>query len=578
MQPAGSKPAAASASKKRARASKVKLEEDHLDSEILTGLNEERERKLKEADEALFPDVIPLRSMRVYGQLVKPISSNACDAPGCARDNDKTMLKCSGFRCNRQFHGECFENVLKSMYESDLSDVAELKINELNLMPSPKAIICPDCDYYGSSICLLQYFEECADQRAEYGSSRDYVLSMLAKTEGENCSDDDDFSKDNADDGDQMNALHAGRTNEENISYPGKYPKSELSLIASFLSAVSKSIPNSRKSKKGPQKNLSTSNKESTNLKEHELRKELEPSVLVGSPIRLYCPIDNSYHIGRIIDWRRATNLNRSIDEASQFWGEGEVPFFIEYLVVFRAGENGRKRTVQQWMVLEEHALAVGLSLIWMSNTERENKWPREIIPLDKRKKDDFSPGQILLRTSLEMVPVRKFICEEECSSGNYYAICYVFGPSGHRNVNLEHDAVEFFDSSFENERLQPKNHEVAVSVAMAASEYQERQRVMKWHKLHLDQHFHPHAMSLLDSENLPLLCAEGDADYPKPCPLSGRGVDRLWIADLMEQQLSNGKFRTKDSIAAIQCKPVKSKQKAIQALILQRKAFASKS
>eukprot|EP00814_Leptocylindrus_danicus_P015941 CAMPEP_0116017428 /NCGR_PEP_ID=MMETSP0321-20121206/8043_1 /TAXON_ID=163516 /ORGANISM="Leptocylindrus danicus var. danicus, Strain B650" /LENGTH=650 /DNA_ID=CAMNT_0003487621 /DNA_START=204 /DNA_END=2156 /DNA_ORIENTATION=- len=586
--PAGSKPpvSATVSSKKRARG-KGKLEEDRHNEEYLeklTDLEDQRERKWKEAGEALFPAVIPLGRERVYGQLVRRISMSKCDAPGCSvmsndDDDESSMLKCCGFKCNRQFHRECFENVLKSMYASDLSDAAELKINELDRMPSPKSIICPDCDYYGSSICLLQYFEECANQRAEYGSSREYVLSRLAKAEEENCSDDDDSSEDDGEDDDQMKIIRERKSNLGEMGYPGKYPKSELSLVASFLDAVnSKTAPNCRKSKKPPQKNSSAANKESTNSKEHKLRKTLHPSVLVGSPIRLYCPIDNSYHVGRIFDWRRAQNLNQSIDVASQYWGEGEVPFLIEYLVIFRAGDNGRKRALQQWMVLEEHALAVGLSLIWMSNVERKNKWPREYIPLEKRKQDGFSPGQILLRTSMELVPVRKFICEEECSVGNYYAICYVFGHGGHRNANLEHDAVDFFYSFFENERLRSQNYEVAASVAMAISEYQERLRVIKWHKLHLDQHFHPQAMSILDSENLSLLCADEEADYPKGCQLSGRGVDRLWIADLMELQAPNNvKFRTKDSIAAIQCKPVKSKHKAMQTLIRQRKASSSK-
>ena len=124
-----------------------------------------------------------------------------------------------------------------------------------------------DCDCYGSSICLLQYFEECANQRADNWSSREYVLSGLAKAEEENCSDDDDSSEEDGEDDGQIKKRER-KINPGEVGYPGKYPKSELSLVASFLDAVnSKTAPNSRKSKKPPHKNLSAANKESTNSK-----------------------------------------------------------------------------------------------------------------------------------------------------------------------------------------------------------------------------------------------------------------------------------------------------------------------
>jgi hypothetical protein len=43
-----------------------------------------------------------------------------------------------------------------------------------------------------------------------------------------------------------------------------------------------------------------------------------------------------------------------------------------EFLVVFPAGLNYRKRTVHEWLILEEHSLAVGTSLVWGQDSIRK--------------------------------------------------------------------------------------------------------------------------------------------------------------------------------------------------------------
>ena len=50
-----------------------------------------------------------------------------------------------------------------------------------------------------------------------------------------------------------------------------------------------------------------TSNKSTTVTDSYPV---LEPSFLVGKQVRLYCPVDNAYHIGRIADWRGADDLS----------------------------------------------------------------------------------------------------------------------------------------------------------------------------------------------------------------------------------------------------------------------------
>jgi len=56
---------------------------------------------------------------------------------------------------------------------------------------------------------------------------------------------------------------------------------------------------------------------------------------------------------------------------------------------------DGRKAAVHQWIVLEEHALSVGIALVrgYLGTLDSDEKW---------------RPGQIMLRTALEMIPVRE--------------------------------------------------------------------------------------------------------------------------------------------------------------------------
>jgi len=79
---------------------------------------------------------------------------------------------------------------------------------------------------------------------------------------------------------------------------------------------------------------------------------------------------------------------------------------------------------LHEWIALEEHALAVGMCLVWGyvgCNAFRAKKKPEKNLKNNissssegsqKRQQDDdeecWRPGQIMLRTALEMVPVRE--------------------------------------------------------------------------------------------------------------------------------------------------------------------------
>jgi hypothetical protein len=195
----------------------------------------------------------------------------------------------------------------------------------LTEVPSGK-YYCLDCSDKGSSAYLEEYFDRHHEYRANFRSSQQFVKYMIEQKLKE---EDDSF-------GVPMSEL-------ERIS--------KLNHDALFFSAryIAKSNP--------------ASTIKGTNWNKRKSPKPIQPDFLLGHCVRLYCPIENQYHSGRIIHWRKATHCD-------QFWSS-EVSN-IEYLVRFPAGKDFRKTSMQQWLILEEHALAIGVSLIWGLNVMRK--------------------------------------------------------------------------------------------------------------------------------------------------------------------------------------------------------------
>lgn len=157
--------------------------------------------------------------------------------------------------------------------------------------------MCIDCDPDGTSSQLERYFDNVWESRSKFASSRDYVVSLFDKGDRIPVSE---FSR--------MDKLH----------------RDAIGTVRNLQAA---SVP------KDP----------------------LGPDFLIGKPLRLYCPDGNSYHNGRIIDWRRATHL-RPISSTSpsnvddfQYGDVSEIAR-CEFLVAFPAGLDFRKRAVHQWV------------------------------------------------------------------------------------------------------------------------------------------------------------------------------------------------------------------------------------
>jgi len=296
-----------------------------------------------------------------------------------------------------------------------------------------------------------------------------------------------------------------------------------------------------------------------------------DPECLIGKPIRLYCPLGNLYHNGRIVDRRKATHTKH-------FWPNEMQD--TEFLVQFPAGVDYRKTTLRQWVLLEEHALAVGITLVWgqVSNKKGILGW---------------RPAQTWLRTSLELHPVRTELSEEQgqicfmhgstrkCKDS--WALCQFLGEDHHALLLLKDEAVDFFSPVFGQLRhLRNFQHPVGgptsvlspissaspgssnaskkqssdhldrarleLSVGLASAEWKEQTRVFEWFFKALEDPVHPRALSLRDEVGMgPIRMEPPHKLEGLLCPnIPPKGLDRLFVMELYK-----GRGLAKDALAA---------------------------
>jgi len=220
-----------------------------------------------------------------------------------------------------------------------------------------------------------------------------------------------------------------------------------------------------------------------------------------------------------------------------------------EYLIRFRSGVEGRGIPVHRWVTLEEHAIAIGVTLVWgcinakkmcydtkhfktsigrdnsqfkekdMTNIGGINKKPCPLINSDESiSRTDINqcwqPAQIMLRSALEMVPVQeinnkhfsaKAVAKERSpnslldigddsncdSSNNFDAIAFFFGESSPTILQLQTMSTNFFSESFQSylgALTVQRDQSLTMSIAMACAEYEEQLRVRRYHNLPIDQ------------------------------------------------------------------------------------------
>ena len=429
-----------------------------------------------------------------------PLSSEQAIKDVCAgclgRENEELVneptVLCDGKKCGREYHLRCC--------------LPPLTLDQIPEGP----YLCIDCDPDGTSSQLEVYFDNIAESRSNFATSREYVESLF----------------------------QGHRT-----------PVSELQRVAELHRDAIATVNNMTAASTTQDKPMGA-------------------DFLIGKPLRLYCPDGNSYHNGRIIDWRRATHLRPIMSSSPQdgrnfFFGEMSEIARCEFLVSFPAGLDFRKRTVHQWMILEEHSLAVGTSLIWCLHACKK----------------DLTPGITWLRTSLELIPVVEMLSEAEgqvhydaskIGRTKTWSLTQIFGEDTHLLLILREEAVDFFSPSL-LERLHKTSifGGVDIPILLAYTEVEEQRRIRRWSRLQLQNAAHDKALTIADQYMLPPLEAK-PPDFskdtitvtlgPRPCPMIRQGLDRMWI---MEQVAC----RSKDTAASLSCQRVKSRAAAIRQL-----------
>jgi hypothetical protein len=333
-----------------------------------------------------------------------------------------------------------------------------------------------------------------------------------------------------------------------------------------------------------------------------------DPSVLVGQPIRLFNPIEDAYHIGRIVDWRdvplsegndtcnhydnettevapsekesmQEENIEETVPKAKRgrprkdpissggssasmaiamestteinvsaakdkpitstsataSYSDAEDDIIdnrigkTQYLVRFRSGVDGRKVPVHQWIFLEEHALSVGLCVVWADPSRKgmlnvsEAETGTGITDGEQKKHNGeaklrqrmwYRPAQIVVRTALEMLPVRDLNSAKHDDKRTTSALAYFFGKDFHHAVLPLGTAKEFVRKS-NGKRSRPDNNsasfvaadftdpppivqtclrvapyndddKLATSITMASMEKEEQRRLRAYAKLQI--------------------------------------------------------------------------------------------
>ena len=145
----------------------------------------------------------------------------------------------------------------------------------------------------------------------------------------------------------------------------------------------------------------------------------------------MYNNLDNEYHVGRIVDWRRCTAYHPPLYEDGdgpsvsksdtvqvddlEYYGTSPIST-SEYLVRFPAGMQGRKEELLRWIILEEHSLAVGVAMVRGRSSTLKGGSPEKAAGSSDKGGGGGSwrPAMVLARSALELVTVRRYLHEDE--------------------------------------------------------------------------------------------------------------------------------------------------------------------
>ena len=461
------------------------LSKQEVGSSGILGPVKKRKRKSKAQASTLPEDLDEPESLE-----------DICFACRGARDDeaeakDVPVLLCDGLRCEREYHLFCTDPRITEVPDGHF--------------------FCPRCTPLGTSAHLEAYLDESEERSADFRSSKQYVLHLLRKQMKESLSAEDDAEANKA--MDEMvttegRAPKRARKSESSVSI-GKEddelsqwgrerpPRSEISRALELHAAAI--AERGRHLDKG-QPNVIAS--------DANISASAPPSFFIGKPIQLYCPLDNAYHQGRIVDWRKSTR------GYPQYYGTGDVAS-SEFLVRFPPGINGRKIGLRRWIILEEHCVAVSLAIVFA-----EQKKVKGLA--------GWKPAQIMARSSLELIPVRRLLIDD----GELRGLAFFFGDGTHSYLKLRDEATSFSSRSFATRRGERVENAVSVleglggagttmissassvdgtnctkpldiAVHQAFLEHEEQQRVKEWGQMSLKDPTHIRALTVVDEYEL---------------------------------------------------------------------------
>lgn len=395
---------------------------------------------------------------------------NVCSGCLGAREDefdDHPILLCDGPNCGREYHLACC-------------------VPALSFVPDVDVWLCRDCCPDGSTSSLVEYLEGADDSKHSFlrvmdsPSPGDYVEYLT-----------------------KYDSLIA-------LTEANRIPQSELerSTMTHSLALCD-------------QKHLSRTRAASE-------RREALPSIAyLGKPIRLYNPLGNIYHTGRIVQFRTQGKKKET-----------------EFLIRFTNGKDDRKKAYHRWIVLEEHSVAVGMTLVWAK------------MPAAK-----WTPSMLWLRTSRELIPVQQELKESEgeiiysttspaqwgSPSKTKHKVCALarsFGDEVFCTVNVRDQCVDLNDPEATN--LYLKDPENIIEFHMAQAEQAEQERVRSWSGLEQFDPMGPLVLSSVDCYTLPPLVPYKTVPLDGPCipklhaalcPNVSFGLDRAEITKLLQRR-----------------------------------------
>jgi|AntRauTorckE5430_2_1112549.scaffolds.fasta_scaffold04254_1 hypothetical protein len=432
--------------------------------------------------------------------------------------NEEDIILCDGHGCCREYHLSCTDPPLLAIPEGEF--------------------YCPDCDPLGTTKSLKEYFDSVAEMKEEVSSRISVFEESLPKIERRSFKQVNSrkFVEDLI--RERMKAEYKGPLYEDLASESSDSSHSKKRKLGNKQNPPPMSAP--------PMSEISRMNVlYSAALDDSKWRtegdvlaqkEEINREFLIGKICKVYCTRDNEYHTGRIIDWRSAVPPNVDPSWVRQlFYGEGIIAC-TEFLVRFAAGTDGRKKTLLQWMILEEHAAAISVSLVMALKDKG-------------RGMNGWRPGQLMLRTCIELIPIRNVM-----SKNDQYGLVTFFDLEHSIYLDLNVDAVSYASKAFLREfkkkisstpTKKPKNfyvvnHLIEAVLGSADIESQEQMRTRAWYGLYLKDPYHKRALTLPDeySTELNFETEKNDSEgietqMPaiKLCPTIQRGLDKQWIA-----------------------------------------------